>query len=151
MSEAPTDHKADAWSGHTPGPWHYFQADYRRMHDSSLLPIFTVGPEEFHTVAEVRAGCEDDNLPAQTEANAALIAAAPKLAAELTRLRSALTAAETALESAANALEEVGQRTWDKRHHDECKAACADASEMAGGARDEARTALAALQQARKQ
>lgn len=64
---------------HTPGPWLAFNADYQRPHDDALLPIFVVGPREFHTVAQVRAGSDDDGLPAQTAANAALIAAAPDL------------------------------------------------------------------------
>lgn len=57
-------------------------------------------------------------------------------AAEIARLRNAL-------EEAANALEAVAERTWDKRHHDECRAACADASDTAGGAMESARAALA--------
>lgn len=71
---------------HTPGPWFAFKADYRRDHAGSPLPIFVVGPQEFHTVAQVRAGNEDDDLPAQTEANARLIAAAPDLLAILKEL-----------------------------------------------------------------
>jgi hypothetical protein len=47
------------------------------------LPIFVVGPQEFHTVAQVRAGNTDDDLPAQTAANARLIAAAPQMLAAL--------------------------------------------------------------------
>lgn len=70
-------------SRHTPGPWHAYPADYRREHDTDLLPIFVVGPQEFHTVAQVRAGNTDDDLPAQTAANARLIAAAPQMLAAL--------------------------------------------------------------------
>lgn len=66
-------------SRHTPGPWHAYEADYQQSHETALLPIFVVGPGEFHTVAQVRAGCSDDDLPAQTAANARLIAAAPDL------------------------------------------------------------------------
>jgi len=72
---------------HTPGPWFAFNADYQRLHDHALLPIFVVGPEEFHTVAQVRAGSEDDDLPAQTKDNARLIAAAPDLLAALKSAR----------------------------------------------------------------
>lgn len=63
---------------HTPGPWHAYPADYQGG-PADLHPIFVVGPSEFHTVAQVRAGNEDDDLPAQTAANARLIAAAPDL------------------------------------------------------------------------
>jgi hypothetical protein len=70
-------------TGPTPGPWHAYRADYQRLHDDDLLPIFVVGPGQFHTVAQVRAGSDDDDLPAQTEANAWLIAAAPALLAAL--------------------------------------------------------------------
>ena len=66
---------------HTPGPWFAFNADYQGRSDEA--PIFVIGPQEFHTVARVRAGCHDDDLPAQTPANAALIAAAPDLLAGL--------------------------------------------------------------------
>ena len=66
---------------HTPGPWFAFNADYQGRSDEA--PIFVIGPQEFHTVAKVRAGCHDDDLPAQTPTNAALIAAAPDLLAAL--------------------------------------------------------------------
>ena len=59
----------------TPGPWHAYPADHQRAHDDDLLPIFVIGPERFHTVAQVRPGNSDDDLPAQTEPNAKLIAA----------------------------------------------------------------------------
>lgn len=71
---------------HTPGPWFAFDANYQRLNEYSLLPIFTIGPQEFHTVAQVRPGNDDDDLPAQTEANARLIAAAPDLLAALKAL-----------------------------------------------------------------
>jgi hypothetical protein len=71
---------------HTRGPWHAYPADYHRLNDTDPLPIFVVGPNEFHTVAQVRAGNIDGDLLAQTPANAALIAAAPEL---LTALRTA--------------------------------------------------------------
>lgn len=71
---------------HTPGPWHAYPADYQREHAGDLLPIFVVGPREFHTVAQVRAGNEDDDLPTQTRANARLIAAAPDMLAALRRI-----------------------------------------------------------------
>lgn len=61
---------------HTPGPWEYFD-------HPAYTNVFTVGPREFKTVAEVRAGNEEDGLPEQTEANARLIAAAPDLLAAL--------------------------------------------------------------------
>jgi hypothetical protein len=51
-----------------------------------------------------------------------------------------------ALEEAANALESIGERTWDKRHHDECRAACADACEMAG-AHEDARKVIAKVKE----
>jgi hypothetical protein len=66
---------------HTPGPWYAYRADYQGRPDEA--PIFVVGPSEFHTVAKVRAGNTDDDLPKQTEANALLIAAAPELLAAL--------------------------------------------------------------------
>lgn len=66
---------------HTPGPWRAFDAS--DMHEPHLGPVFVVGPERFHTVAEVRPGETDDDLPAQTPANARLIAAAPDLLAAL--------------------------------------------------------------------
>ncbi len=72
---------------HTPGPWTAFNADYQAIHEDSLLPIFVVGPREFHTVAQVRAGNDDDGLPAETAANAALIATAPDLLAALKATR----------------------------------------------------------------
>lgn len=49
------------------------------------------------------------------------------------------------LEESANALEDIAERTWDKRHPDECKSACAEASDVAGGARDEAQAAIAKI------
>jgi hypothetical protein len=53
-----------------------------------------------------------------------------------------IDALEKALEEAANALDDIAERTWDRRQHDECKAACTDASQMASGACEEARAAL---------
>jgi hypothetical protein len=67
---------------YTRGPWHAFKADYQRG-PGDILPIFTIGPDEFHTVAQVRAGNTDDDLPAETEANATLIAAATVMLAAL--------------------------------------------------------------------
>jgi len=61
---------------HTPGPWGVW------LH-SAFDYIIVVGPSEFHTVADVRAGNDEDELPNQTEANAHLIAAAPDLLAAL--------------------------------------------------------------------
>lgn len=65
---------------HTPGQWKFYEADYQRG-PGDIGPVFVVGPHEFHTVATIRAGNEDDDLPAQTEANARLIAAAPVMLA----------------------------------------------------------------------
>lgn len=42
----------------------------------------------------------------------------------------------------ANALDAVAERTRDKRHHDQRRAACDDASETASGAMADARAAL---------
>jgi hypothetical protein len=66
---------------HTPGPWYAYRAADQGRPDEA--PIFVVGPSEFHTVAKVRAGNTDGDLPKQTEANALLIAAAPELLAAL--------------------------------------------------------------------
>lgn len=64
--------------GHTKGPWSVFDVSWQARHKGER-PIFVVGPEEFHTVAQVRAGNSDDGLPDQTPANARLIAASPML------------------------------------------------------------------------
>lgn len=146
----PNDHKAD--SPLRMGAYYYgFDATGIREIDVILSAIASAGKAYHHTDSWTeKCNRYHDAFRGETPVDWMQNAAADA-ATEITRLRSALTAAETALESAANALEEVGERTWDKRHHDDCKAACADASEMAGGARDEARTALADLQQARKQ
>lgn len=53
----------------TPGPWE----THAHMGEDN---VFTVGPEQFCTIADVRAGSDDDDLPAQTPHNAAYIAAA---------------------------------------------------------------------------
>ena len=66
-------------AGHTPGPWFAFLADWLGHEHSG--PHFVVGPRMFQTVAEVRPGSDDDDLPAQTPANAWLMAAAPDLLA----------------------------------------------------------------------
>lgn len=65
--------------------------------------------------------------------------------AELAALRARVGELEGALDEAANALDDIAEATWDKRHPEECKSACAYASDMAGGARDAVR-ALAAGQ-----
>lgn len=62
----------------TPGPWFAHDASNLLTHDESG-PLYRIGPDEYTSVAEVRPGSEDDDLPAQTEANARLIAAAPDL------------------------------------------------------------------------
>ena len=62
---------------HTPGPWEIFPAhDHCPEED---CPSFVIGPKQFHTVAQVRPGNIDDGLPAETPANARLIAASPCL------------------------------------------------------------------------
>lgn len=73
---------------HTPGPWFAFAADYQGTRDEA--PIFVIGPEEYHTVAQVRAGNTDDKLPEQTPANAKLVAASPDLLAACKALRKAI-------------------------------------------------------------
>lgn len=63
----------------TPGPWVAVRQDFRRL--DAPEPFYTVGPSEFTTIADVRAGSDDDDLPKQVEANAHLIAASPCLLA----------------------------------------------------------------------
>lgn len=70
---------------HTPGPWHAYDAGYQTTNDDER-PMFTIGPEEFHTVALVRPGNTDDDLPAQTPDNASLIASSPDMRAVLERI-----------------------------------------------------------------
>lgn len=61
----------------TPGPWVAVLQNFRRL--DAPEPFYTVGPSEFTTIADVRAGSDDDDLPKQVEGNAHLIAAAPDL------------------------------------------------------------------------
>ena len=82
--------------------------------------------------AEV-ARCEPPIAPDYVDALVAEVAA---LKREVERLRGAWV-------EAANGLDAVAERTWDKRSMDECYRACQEASEMAGGYRDNARAALA--------
>lgn len=77
MTKSPTPPAQATPTAATAGPWHAYNADYQGRPDEG--PIFTVGPSEFHTVAQVRAGNTDDDLPTQTPANARLIASAPAL------------------------------------------------------------------------
>lgn len=58
----------------TPGPWKAF--DVSEMHDE---PRFMVGPREFCSIAEVRAGSTEAEETGDVAANARLIAAAPAL------------------------------------------------------------------------
>ena len=80
---------------HTLGPWFAYPADYQKLYPTDLGPIFVVGPDEFHTVCQVRPGEADDDLPAQTEANARLITAAPDLLAALQALLEAIGGEES--------------------------------------------------------
>ena len=89
--------------------------------------------------------CWHTGRDTENEADKALIVALRNGVRGILAERDALVRVAEALECAANALDDIAERTWDKRHPEECKSACADASEMAAGARDEARRAHAAL------
>ena len=65
----------------TPGPWKAF--DVSEMHDE---PRFMVGPREFCSIAEVRAGSTEAEETGDVAANARLIAAAPTQNQALKRL-----------------------------------------------------------------
>ena len=67
----------------TPGPWKAF--DVSEMHDE---PRFMVGPREFCSIAEVRAGSTEAEETGDVAANARLIAAAPALYEALRELLS---------------------------------------------------------------
>ena len=58
----------------TPGPWKAF--DVSEMHSE---PMFMVGPREYCSIAEVRAGSTEAEETGDVAANARLIAAAPAL------------------------------------------------------------------------
>lgn len=64
--------------------------------------------------------------------------------AQLEKLQAKIRSLQEALTSAANGLEAVAERTWDKRHHEECRRACDEASDMANGLCEEARAVLLA-------
>lgn len=64
-------------SKHTPGPW-VFNWNDRTDQEGDVYWIRPVS-EMLQSLAVVRAGSEDNDLPAQTEANACLIASAPDL------------------------------------------------------------------------
>lgn len=66
-------------SEHTKGPWKAYPAEHLAKGSEDPNLFFTIGPRQFHTVAEIRPGNPDDGLPDQTPANARLIAAAPDL------------------------------------------------------------------------
>lgn len=65
----------------TKGPWQ--TRDVTSMVSQTGTQTIWIGPDEWTSIASVRAGSDDDDLPAQTESNASLIAAAPDLAEAL--------------------------------------------------------------------
>ncbi len=78
-----------AWSGHTPGPWRYIDATKSAGHRFAPLCIIQAGDRR---VAQFSWNDRSPFFPtkAASQANAALIAAAPELAVEVVRLRVAL-------------------------------------------------------------
>lgn len=67
---------------HTEGPWVVIDVTtmiHDKQQENNLGPVYLVGPKEFDTIAEVRAGHSDDGRPKQVKANANLIASAPEL------------------------------------------------------------------------
>jgi hypothetical protein len=108
---------------HTPTPWLI-------RDDKETL----TGPDELPVAATSFPGRSTE----ECEGNAASIALAVSNHQALVE----------ALKKAANALEAIAELTWDKRNPDATRNACDEASSLANTECEEARAALAAVEQA---